>query len=539
MRPSPRRVLDLPRRLVWLLVRGSDDVRQITERTRIAAKASAKAATATTEVAKRTTKVDRHVATLTKDVRELGREMRVLGGDVSELAKDLREKLLQYNLLLGRLSKVAAPTDDRKDAEPSDLSLRLSARTIPLTVEDDVAPEWLPVRNQLNPDPDGLEWLALDACPMCGEPRRTIVNEWNKLVTMQKAPDADSARYNYAICHGCGTGYATRRPFGSRYGFLLANFGEVTNKHDGAAEFTNPLLNPYPLTDTDREVLARRAARGVFVSEHLGLRSTEYLEGLLKDRLENSPHLDLIGALVEPRKARVLEIRPRTGMISEGLRRLFDADVHTMPIWESQQFLLKQVYGIDSFGLVDYDEFTIPDGGPFDLVICNHMLTHAVRPQRFFDEIRRTLKPGGHIYFYNEPDDAEFTRHNQSMIAALNPLHMQTFDLNSFVRCLAANGLEVVFHRRRELNHISLARRAPTTMQPIGSAERDNRIRAYRVARDRAILSLRGNMRARFAEEWPKIVERGVAEGLVEFDVDGKLRFVGRQTLSGKVKTLR
>ena len=229
--------------------------------------------------------------------------------------------------------------------------------------------------------------------------------------------------------------------------FLLAHFEDVTGKHGDDGGFTNPLLNPYPLTEADRDTLKRRAAPGVYVSEHLGFRSNDYLEGLLLDRFENSVHLDLIGALVSPRNARVLEIRPRTGMISEGLRRLFGADVHAMPIWESQRFLLKEVYGIESSGLVDYDQFDIAGDNAFDLIVCNHMLTHSVRPQRFFDVVRRRLAPGGHLYFYNEPDDAEYLTGNQSMLATLNPLHMQSFDQKSLARALGANGFEVIFHK--------------------------------------------------------------------------------------------
>jgi hypothetical protein len=50
----------------------------------------------------------------------------------------------------------------------------------------------------------------------------------------------------------------------------------------------------------------------------------------------------------------------------------------------------------------------------------------------------------------------------------------------------------------------------------------------YTRARDRAILALRGDLRARFADEWPQLVERGVADGLVEFDAEGHLRLVVR-----------
>jgi SAM-dependent methyltransferase len=199
-----------------------------------------------------------------------------------------------------------------------------------------------------------------------------------------------------------------------------------------------------------------------------------------------------------------------------------------MPIWESQQFLLKEVYGIESSGLVDYDQFDIAAEGPFDLIVCNHMLTHAVRPQRFFEAVLRRLVPGGHVYFYNEPDDAEYLTGNQSMLATLNPLHMQSFDQKSLARALGANGFEVVFHKQRDENHICLAKSTATSWTPMTEQDRKRRVRAYRRARDRAILGLQGDLRARFAGEWEQVVARGVAEGVVEFDADGHLHLVVR-----------
>jgi 2-polyprenyl-3-methyl-5-hydroxy-6-metoxy-1,4-benzoquinol methylase len=508
-----QQLVQLPRRVLSLFVHGAGRIQQVADDTKRVSKIGVETAKATSEIGKRTMRLESDVGSLTRDVRELVTELQ-------ELRKELRDRLLQYNLQLGRLSRTATGDDE---APP------LSGRTVAFELPDRQAPGWEPVGDQPHPDPEGREWLTLDACPMCRHAERTIVNEWNKLVLMDKAPDPSSARYDFAVCHACGVAYATRRPIGQRYRFLNLNFGEVTAKHGGDAEFTNPLLNPYPLTDADRRTLKRRAERGVFVSEHLGLRSNEYLEGLLKDRFENSVHLDLIGALLSPTNARVLEIRPRTGMISEGLRRLYGADVHAMPIWESQRFLLEEVYGIESSGLVDYDQFAIPAaGGQFDLIVCNHMLTHAVRPHCFFDAVHHRLKPGGHVYFYNEPDDAEYLIGNQSMLATLNPLHMQAFDQKSLARALAANRLEVVFQKRRLQNHICLARLTETAFTPMTDKERIRRVRAYRRSRDRAILSLRGDLRARFADEWQQIVERSVANRLAEFDAEGNLRLIVR-----------
>jgi len=203
--------------------------------------------------------------------------------------------------------------------------------------------------------------------------------------------------------------------------------------------------------------------------------------------------------------------------------------VYAMPIWESQQFLLKEVYGIDSRGLIDFDEFEIPYDGTFDLIVSQHMLTHIVRPERFFEAVLRHLSPNGYLYLYNEPDDAEFLQAGQSMLAHLNPLHMQTFDQRSLARWLGARGLEVVFLKRRNLNHMCLARRSDAGWTPMTEQERTSRIRAYRRARDRAVIGLPPEYRGRFAEEWSDVVARGVAEGLAEFDADGKLKLVSRQ----------
>lgn len=467
-------------------------------------------------------------ARLERRVETLQKELRAARDEARALRQELRDRLLQYNLLLGRLSRAR-----QSDAEADP---RLSWREVPLHLDEGREMKWQGVgEGEPPPDPDGREWLALDRCPACSGEPRTIVNHFNKFVVMDKAPDDTSARYDFAVCHGCGISYATRRPSGERYRFLLRHFGEVTGKAGGDAEIKNPLLNPYALSAADRDRLKQLASRGVWVSEHLGLRKSEYLEGLLKDRFDNSAHLDLLSSLVASTwtsTARVLEIRPRAGTISEGLRRLFGADVRAMAIWESQQFLLQEVYGIECRGLIDFDQFEIPYEGTFDLIVAQHMVTHAVRPERFFAAVLQHLTPNGYLYLYNEPDDAEFLQGGQSMLAHLNPLHLQTFDQRSLARALGARGLEVVFIKRRNFNHMCLARRGAAQWTPMTPQERDTRIRAYEAARDRAVLALPPQYRGRFAGEWADVLARGVAEGVAEFDADGRLKLVS-QRVSG------
>jgi hypothetical protein len=127
-------------------------------------------------------------------------------------------------------------------------------------------------------------------------------------------------------------------------------------------------------------------------------------------------------------------------MISESLRRLFGPRCTGCHLGEPE---VSPAGGIRHRigGLVDYDDFTIPYEGP---IRRDHLQSHA-DPRgpaaRVLRGVRRSLKPGGYIYFYNEPDDAEYLLGNQSMFATLNPLHMQAFDMPSFVRGLRPTGL--------------------------------------------------------------------------------------------------
>jgi len=501
-----------------LLLRGDRQLTELRELTRANRKATSDASA---EVRRANAHVEKH-----------GERIAVLEQRLDSLRRELSEQLQRTNLQLGAMTRalrqVASSNGDGADGDNGHgRDRRLSSRSVPLTI-DAVQPQWSPVIGGVaHPDPNGDEWIDYDRCPFCGHGERTVVVEWNKLIMLAKAPDQQSARYDYSACHKCGVVYAARRPMGKRYLFLLEHFGEVTGKAAETGVLPNPLLNPYPLSDADKDRLRRMASHGVWVSEHLGLKSDEYIEGALKDRFENSVHVDLLGNLVHPEKARVLEIRPRAGTIAESLRRLYHADVSVMPIWESQKFVLKELYGFDAKGLIDYDHFHVPFDGRFDLIVCNHMLVHAIRPADFLREIHAHLNPGGYVYLYNEPEDRQVLEESKSIIAHLNPLHLQTFDRHAMVRALAANGFEVTFLKARNSSFLVLARAVdgPVAWTPISPTKLAQRIEAYKAARDRAILKLPAEMRERLGAEWAGAIEHCLANGMLEFDDHGQLKF--------------
>lgn len=365
------------------------------------------------------------------------------------------------------------------------------------------------------------EMFSVDRCVVCGCEDYTLAVEYNRFILrLDAAPDRVAARYDYSVCHDCGTLFATRRPRGERYRKMLFGFTETL----GRAPKKGGLLNPSPLDDEDRADLKRRAERGVLVSDHEKVARRNWLPAMLRDRMANAVHVELIGSLAELDKPRVLELRPRTGAVSAALRRLYDADVYGMPMFESQQFCIREYYEVPADHFVDYDEFEIPYEGPFDLVVSNHILTHIIDPQRYFARLRERMKPGAYLYMYNEPDDVEFLHEGALVFSVLNPFHLQTFDLDSFVRALRANQFEVEFVTRDGGgDFICMARYRPgLEFEPMSSEDLAARRDAYQRARDTSVLRVPEEIRPLFRDEWEGALRRAREQGAIEFDDKGR-----------------
>ena len=369
--------------------------------------------------------------------------------------------------------------------------------------------------------------VDLTACTVCGHTEWTDVCEYNRFLLSGAAPDDTAARANYALCHRCGVVFARKRPVGTRFRSLLEQFEETIGRTLGDGHGPK-LLGSRRLSDSDAAQLKARAAHPVFVSEVPRVRDRQHLPQLMRDRLVAAAHVEILGSLLPLAAPRVLEIRPRFGAIGASLRRLYGGETAALPLFEVQQLLVREVYGTRADHLLDYETLSIPYEGCFDLVVANHLLTHAVRPAQALAAIREKLSPGGHLYLYNEPDEADFLETCKSIFNTLNAFHLQTFDGPSLARALQSAGFEPSFIGPHQGTCIALARVAatPIIVQPISPKERARRIQQYARARDRGILMLPEPLRGRFASEWDAVVKRGFAAKVVEFDGDGQLRLV-------------
>jgi hypothetical protein len=366
----------------------------------------------------------------------------------------------------------------------------------------------------------------LAECPVCGDAERTPVCRFNRFAMFESQPDEHAGVYAYALCHACGVVYAARRPEGARYQWLFQHFDDALGRMEGrAGKFA---LTPRKLTEEDRAHIRGLLARGVYVSDHLELPGHLYFPSLLADRLASSIHVEIIGSLVPMKHARVLELRTRVGSISDALHRLFRAEVQILTLFETQQFVIEEVYRIPTKIPIDYDRFQIPFDGPFDLIVANHMLTHAVRPREFLATLAGHLAPGGHLYLYNEMNEDEYLVEGKSMFN-FNPFHMQAFSRRSLQRALAANGFTTVFMTGHQGDHVCLARRDPAAAghwERMSDDERKRRRTAWRNAYEPAVLRMPGHARWQI-KDWDQVLKEAVDAGRAQVARDGTVKVRG------------
>ena len=333
--------------------------------------------------------------------------------------------------------------------------------------------------------------------------------------------EADLARYDYSLCHGCGVVYAALRPERDEYARLLADFDENLGRPEDSA--SNPVVNDVRLTDHDRAELRHRLRHGWLVSEED--RPADWIPALLDDRMQHAPHLDLILSSTPPRGARVLEIRSSTGWLLDVLRRVLDAEVYAMPAFEVQQLIIDEVYGIPSGELVDFARFEIPYDGQFDLIISKHMFTHVLEPDRFFAVLRERLRPGGQVYLYVENDDLEIDARGKNLFGEMKCFHFQNFDLPSFARVLRRQGFEPRFVRHvSRASMAALAKVDPATAgTSIDPEELAERVARYRRWRDESVLSLPKRALSLFGDELELVERRALERGYARREPDGRV----------------
>ena len=356
---------------------------------------------------------------------------------------------------------------------------------------------------------------TLDACMVCGEARRTIVSHHNRLIFLEGMWESDLARFEYALCHGCGLVYATRRPDRAEYDFLYGNFNEFLARRENPKSLNVNELTAHKKEELDREFLPwweLRTAPG---------RRTAIRKALQWELQNVLTYVPYIMQNVPLEGAKVLHVRAKGSTLADFMKRLLGvAQVDLITLFPTHKYLAEKNPDIRAVSNLDYEDFQIPFDEMYDLIIENHILIHMLDATKTFDVFAAHLKSGGAIFIHKELADNRLYEKKKNLFAELRPFHYQQFDLPTVQRMLQRYGFSPVFLRDQndagdsEIFGLAKFDRKPGRCPRIGASELRARLAMYARWRDENILSLpKERAEVLYGDELKSIWKRVKASG--------------------------
>jgi SAM-dependent methyltransferase len=250
-----------------------------------------------------------------------------------------------------------------------------------------------------------MRMIDLEACPGCAGERFREVYAYNDLVDWP-GPEARAIETSaFCACDGCGLFFARRRQDLDSAAEFYAAFARLEHRHYAT----------YPLPAAYVRGKEKRAAQICgFLDQHHLLR----------------PDLD------------VLHLRCDGGTLLAHLRAEWGVSgLFGLDYFDSNLRHAAEVLRLEHIAPLDAGRGLIPFERRFDLIIANHMLTHALDPRRLLATIRERLKPDGAVYFYNEVDHEALMAPGSELLAGgINAFHKQLFTRLSLAHLLRGAG---------------------------------------------------------------------------------------------------
>lgn len=238
--------------------------------------------------------------------------------------------------------------------------------------------------------------IELERCPCCYSPEREFLFDANDLTTYLFV-DRRLKRGRYSLCRHCGTVFSAIRPLPEMGATYYDLFPELENKDHST----------YPPRS--------RNSKGKVAT------ATEVIRQLDERNL------------LRP-DAAILHIRCDAGALLTRLRdRLPGATLHGLDYFEANLRYVKE-QGFAEVAWQDPGAIELPFGTSYDVILANHLFTHALDPRADMAKLRSALKPGGTILIYNEADHALLFDPSSALFTRLDVInyHKQLFVKETF-----------------------------------------------------------------------------------------------------------
>jgi SAM-dependent methyltransferase len=261
----------------------------------------------------------------------------------------------------------------------------------------------------------------LDRCPCCFSPELEFLFDANDLST-RLFVDRRLKRGRYSLCRHCGTVFSARRPLPE----------VVTDYYNLFPELENKDHQSYP-------PISRNSKGKVATADDI-FRQLEARQLLKPD-------------------AAILHIRCDAGALLTRLRdHLPEATLHGLDYFETNlRYITEQ--GFAEVARQDPAALELPFGTSYDLIISNHLFTHALDPRGDMAKLRSALEPGGTILIYNEVDHQLLLDPASELYTRLDVVnyHKQLFVPETFESFLQNAGFafESLGHRRFTFGYLA------------------------------------------------------------------------------------
>jgi SAM-dependent methyltransferase len=166
---------------------------------------------------------------------------------------------------------------------------------------------------------------------------------------------------------------------------------------------------------------------------------TEYVEGKKQSGADLFAKLNQQGLI--PHSSRVLHIRCATGEFLRLAQNERACKVTGLDFFPSSVRHANDALGTNAVFQMrgPQPENPFPDE-QYDLIVSNHMVTHAHDPAALMTNFRKWLKDDGVLVLMNEPDHALSLKSWKSYPRGLNFFHKQMFTASTFKSSLAGWG---------------------------------------------------------------------------------------------------
>jgi SAM-dependent methyltransferase len=144
-----------------------------------------------------------------------------------------------------------------------------------------------------------------------------------------------------------------------------------------------------------------------------------------------------------PQGARLIQVRCATGELLRLAKQHLDADVWGLDFFSSCVAHANAILGETRVAQMTEPEPHNPfPQKKFDVIIANHMITHAHEPESLLGRFREWLSDDGVLIVYNEPDHQLTLKSFKAYPRGINFFHKQLFTEATFISSMRCWGFE-------------------------------------------------------------------------------------------------